>query len=109
MELQDVRDGVKLQITGDLLNFEMSDETLDKIIDMSLRELTKYYNATDFITVPAKSCIDLKKYPVIGNVVAIYRTNAVGMTSADATMTSDPVSMSQLQMYNMGSSYYKST
>jgi len=108
MEKNDYIDQLKLQLFGDILESEITDETFGKIMDMSLSELNRYYNATALIEVKGGSCIDLKEHPEIRTVVNIYRPNPAGF-STDVNSSTDPVYMSQLQMYNFGSSYYSNS
>ena len=108
MEKKDFIQALKLQLTGGVLNSEISDETYGQAIDLSLKEINQYYNDTELQTIPAgSSCIDLSKYPLINNVVNVYRTQAAGFGgSSDVDSSVDPVYMSQLQMYNFGSGSY---
>ena len=61
MHIDDFRDEIKLKLTGDLLESELDDDTLNKIIKSALRELQRYINYTRLITIPYKPCIDLSK------------------------------------------------
>ena len=56
--LEDVRDEIKLKLTGDLLEFELEDSTLDKVIQSAIRELQRYITTTRLLTIPFKNCID---------------------------------------------------
>ena len=40
--LEAIRDEIKLKLTGDLLEFELEDSTLDKVIYSAIRELQRY-------------------------------------------------------------------
>ena len=42
MDMQAIKDEVILKLTGDIVNFELSDSSLTKIINSSLRELQRY-------------------------------------------------------------------
>ena len=42
--IDDFRDEIKLKLTGDLLESELDDDTLNKIIKSALRELQRYIN-----------------------------------------------------------------
>lgn len=103
MESSDYIESIKLQLTGGVLESELDDQTLEKILDMSLKEINKYYNATELIQLPGASCIDLKGHPEIANVVNVYRTSP---STTGNNYDSDPVSMSQLQ-YSIGGSYFR--
>ena len=112
METQDYIDQIKLLLTGNILESEITDDTYKKIMDMSLKELNRYYNVTKLMTIKCPgTCIDLKDYPEINTVVNVFRPKGVGGlsdagSSKDADSTIDPVLMSQLQMYNYGAGYY---
>ena len=83
--LENIREEIKLKLTGDLLEFELTDDTLDSVITSALRELQRYVTVTRLITVPFKRCIDISELDEnenINNVVAIYRTNEVGGTAS---------------------------
>lgn len=110
--LEDVRDEIKLKLTGDLLEFELEDETLDKVINSAIRELQRYITTTRLITIPFKQCIDLSdpsdtndEQLDVNYVVMIYRTHDVG-GNADTT-SYDPMQVAQWQMLSgMGNLAY---
>ena len=104
MEERDLLEITKLQLFGGVLESEITDDNFKRIIDMALKELNTYYNATKLLTLAASSCIDLEPYPEIYNVVNVYRSDATQTDSA----VSDPWVTSQLQMYNFGSTAYAS-
>lgn len=106
MELSDYREKIKLQLFAGLLNPELDDDTIDKIIIMAMQELNRYYSVTNLIEVPCEGCIDLTAYPNISTVVNVFRPSSIGSMSDKSAATRDPMVMSQLQMYNYGSSYY---
>lgn len=111
--LEDVRDEIKLKLTGDLLEFELEDETIDKVINSAIRELQRYITTTRLITVPFKQCIDLSDPSFTNNeeidvnyVVMIYRTDELG-TNATASSTYDPMQIAEWQMLSgMGNLRY---
>lgn len=106
MEIKDYIDKIKFQLTGGVLETELPDESYEKIITDSMEELNKYYNVTGLLQVPASECIDLIEYPEIETVVTVHRTSGINGSTSDSSIA-DPVYMSQLQMYNMGGSYYQ--
>ena len=61
MKKEAFRDEIKLRLTGNLLELEIDDATIDKLIDAALREVQRYICSTRFITVPFKKCIDFNK------------------------------------------------
>jgi hypothetical protein len=107
MELLDYIDDIKLQLTGGILESEISDEEYGRLIMLSMKEMNRYYNVTELLEVPGNSCIDLNEYPQVGTIVNVYRTSSLG-SSESVSSASDPVYVSQLQMYNFGNAYYSS-
>ena len=114
--LEDVRDEIKLKLTGDLLEFELEDDTLDKVIQSAIRELQRYITTTRLLTIPFQPCIDLSNTedengePIdVNYVVMIYRTEDLGGTTSNATEVSsyDPMQVAQWQLLSgMGNLTY---
>jgi len=96
--LEDVREEIKLKLTGDLLEIELEDDIIDKVIMSAIRELQRYITVTRLITVPFERCINLCKYDDINNVVAIYRTNELGGTTSADSSSYDPMQVAQWQL-----------
>lgn len=86
MELYEYVDDIKLQITGGVLNLEISDETIGKLVEKSFKEVQRYIDETRFIQVPFSSCIDLKDFKH-SSITNVYRTKSTGI---DFTGTNDP-------------------
>lgn len=114
MHIDDFRDEIKLKLTGDLLESELDDDTLNKIIKSALRELQRYINHTRLITIPYKSCIDLSKKEDTNNVkidvnsvVMVYRTDELSGASGNTGSSSDPMQVAQWQLLSgMGNIMY---
>lgn len=77
MDLDAYREEVKFKVTGGLLNLEIDDSAVDKVINASLREIQRYICSTKIITIPYSKCIDLTDYHV-NSVTSVYRTNGIG-------------------------------
>lgn len=92
MDMQAVKDEVLLKLTGDVVSMELSDATLTKIINSALREIQRYIDTIKMITVPYKSCIDVKDYK-ISSIVGVRRSE--GYVSSDNNGMSDPLYASQ--------------
>lgn len=103
MELRDYVDKIKLQLTGGILELEIKDKDIEKIINHTIRELNNYYNVTELIEVKGSNCIDLTNYPQINNVIAVHRPTAISDPNSGI---SDPSYVAYLQMYNIGSNYF---
>lgn len=105
---------VKLMTTGDVLETELSDDTIVKAINVALQELNRYYNVSQLIYVGATgSCIDLQKVEEdndieINYVSNVYRTQALGSSQQESSGSSyvDPVYSSY---WTQSGSYYVST
>jgi len=107
MELSEYIDQIKFQLTGNILENELADDGFKKILEFSLRELNRYYDATALVEVQGKSCIDLTEVEEennikISSVSNVYRVDAVGSTS-NAVTSSDPMFVAQ---WNLANNYY---
>ena len=103
MTLQAYIDEIKLSMTGGILELEIPDETIQKIVQSAMREMQRYICSTKIITIPYQKAIDLKDKHV--NAVArVYRAN--GTTSSSEGQTTDPVQVGLWQLTsNMGNMY----
>ena len=110
MTKQDVREEIKLELTGGLLELEIDDSQIDLLIDKGLRELQRYWDEPSFITVPYKSCIDLKEMGLeYSSIVKVYRTVGVGNSeTANATnsLTMDPMFAQQWMIFSNAGTMY---
>lgn len=87
------RDEIKLRLTGGLLELEISDENLDRLIDAGLREIQRYICTTSIKTIPYSKCIDTSNMK-INSVVGVYRPFGYATSQEQAT-TSDPMYVAQ--------------
>lgn len=94
MKIQDVIDEIKLELTGNLLETEIEDETIAQLIKKALREMGRYWDETTLITVPFASCIDLTDFNVV-SIVKVYRTEGTGVSDSDVSVMNDPAYMQQ--------------
>ena len=115
MVLSDYRDEIKLKLTGDLLETELDDNTIDRVIKSSLRELQRYITSSKLITIPYKSCIDLSdpeqtngEQLDVNSVIMVYRTDDLSGNSTNAgSSMSDPMQVAQWQLLSgMGNLNY---
>ena len=104
MVLADYREEIQLKLTGDLLESEIDETTLNKIINSAMRELQRYYTSTRLITIPFKSCIDLsdpedtnEEQLFVNSVVMVYRTENLSGSNSGAGFT-DPMQVAQWQL-----------
>ena len=84
MDLKSYVEEIKLQLTGNLLELEIDDETIVKVIYSAFRELQRYIDLTVYETMEYSSCIDLSPRKV-NHVAAVFRAQAL----ANATNTED--------------------
>lgn len=106
MDITALRDEIRLKLTGGLLDLELDDVTIDKIIQSTLRELQRYIANTRLITVPFEKCIDLSTVkditgkPIkVSSVSRIYRTNGFVVDGdGNPNQAVDPMQASQWQL-----------
>lgn len=104
MNMQTYIDEIKLDVTGGVLELEIDDTTLQKIINSAMREVQRYICSTKLVTLPYKECIDLKDYN-INAIARIYRAQGAG-TSASAKDYSDPLQASLFQITSTHGNLY---
>ena len=108
MKLDDVLSEIKLELTGYILDMEITDETLVSVVKKALRELERYFDESTQITIPYASCIDLDGEffeEKVSSIVKVYRTEGVGDSSSFSVMT-DPVQMAQFAIFSNGGTMY---
>ena len=95
MDMQAIKDEVLLKLTGDVVSMELSDATLTKIINSSLREIQRYIDTFKMITIPYSGCIDLKQYKVSA-VIGVRRSEGyMANTPTESGAVIDPLYASQ--------------
>ena len=106
MKMEMYVDEIKTQLTGGLLELEIDDDHLKKVVNTAVREIQRYIDITKIITIPFASCVDLKrledelniKISSISRVFRFQSYNGVGEETTSITAASDPLYMSQIQM-----------
>lgn len=109
MKLEDVLDEIKLELTGHILDMEITDETLVSVVKKGLRELERFWDETTLITVPFASCIDLEGEffkEKVSSIVKIYRTEGVGDADGGLNIANDPIQMAQFAIFSNGGTMY---
>jgi len=110
MTLQEVIEEIKLELTGNIIDLELDDETIAKLIKKALRELEHYWDETSFITVPFASCIDYTGTPLEDSiaVVKVYRVQGLGVAGNEGSVTvmNDPMYMQQWAIFSNGGTMY---
>ena len=96
MDMQAIKDEIVLKLTGEVVSMELSDATLTKIVNSSLREIQRYIDTVKMITIPFSSCIDVSDYNVSA-VIGVRRSE--GYMGDKSNYTSmDPLYASQWMM-----------
>ena len=108
MKLEDVIAELKLELSGDILELEITDETLVSVVKKALRELTRYWDETHMVSCPYASCIDLSGEffeEKVSSIVKVYRTEGVGESSSFSAL-SDPIQLAQFAIFSNGGTMY---
>lgn len=108
MKLEDILDEIKLELTGYVLDMEITDETLVSVIKKALRELERFFDETTMITMPFASCIDLEGEffnERVSSIVKVYRTEGTGDSGSISAM-SDPIQLAQFAIFSNGGTMY---
>ena len=103
MTLTELIEEIKLELTGNVLELEIEDKTVELAVNKCLRELSRYWDETKMITVPFAPCIDLKDFDSSA-VVKVYRTEGVG--NNDGNNTNDPFYMQQWMIFSNAGTMY---
>lgn len=108
MDMQAIKEEILLKLTGDVTEFELTDSTLTRIVNSSLREVQRYIDTFKMITIPFKPCVDLSEYQV-SSVVGVRRSEGYMVESEEqgSSATMDPLYASQWQLLSgMGNISY---
>lgn len=99
MDLSAYKDEIIFKLTGGVLECELDDPSLDKVINAAFREVQRYIDTTVIKTIPYQNCIDLSDYNVSA-VARVYR--ARGFIADDGGKNTlspaDPMYASQWQL-----------
>ena len=98
MDMSAYIDEIRLKLTGSVLDLELDDETLQRVVNSAFREIQRYIDTTKIATIPYSKCIDLSDCGVSA-VVRIYRANVyMGTESSSPSNQIDPMYASQWQI-----------
>lgn len=114
MNMQAYIDEVKLRLTGNLLEIELDDATIAKVVNSALREMQRYVCSVGIITIPFSRCIDLSKQknpngvPIkVSAVTNIFRANSFSASdSTQGVSFVDPMYGSLWQMISPAGNMY---
>ena len=110
MKMKDIIEEIQLTLTGGVVDLELDEKQLEKIVNKSLREINRYCIETKLITIPFSKCIDMSEYDV-RYIAGVYRAVALGNGTATDNNSSlgisdvDPT-MAQWMLYSNGYSMY---
>lgn len=109
MKLEEIIDEIKLELTGYILDMEISDETIVQVVNKALRELERYFDESTMITVPFASCINLDGEffrEKVSSIVKVYRSEGTGESTQGISAVADPVYMVQFAIFSNGGTMY---
>ncbi len=98
MDMQAIKEEIRVNLTGDVVELELSDTSLTKIVNNCLREIQRYIDTIAVVTLPYSKCIDLSDYK-ISSVIGVRRSEGY-MIEGDSTGSAvmDPMYASQWQI-----------
>lgn len=106
MKMEDYINEIKLELTGSgVLELELTDEVLEKVVKKALRELQRYIDTTFIVTRKYEKCIDLSTFnPPVSSVSSVFRTTGTIDASAETQggQIIDPIQASQWQLLTNG-------
>lgn len=106
MKISAYRDEIKTELTGGVLELELSNATLDKLINSAFREVQRYINTIKIMTIPFARCIDLKDSG-ISAVTAVYRAQGYNSNMGGSSpLIADPMYMTQWQILSGNGTFY---
>jgi hypothetical protein len=109
MKLEDVIDEIKVELTGYILDMEITDETLVSVVKKALRELTRYWDESKLLSIPYASCINLSGEffrEEVSSIVKVYRTEGIGDADGGISVMNDPIQMAQFAIFSNGGTMY---
>lgn len=98
MDKQSCIDEVRFRLTGGVLELELNDTAIGKVIDSAFREIQRYIDTTRIVTIPYSKCIDVSAIDKISTVVRVFRANGLVSAQDGQTSMSDPLTASQWQL-----------
>ena len=107
MTEQEYIENIKLVLTGGVLELEIPDSAISKILKLSLQKIQRYIDSTELKTVPFARCIDISNSE-ISSVVKVYRVE--GTTGDTETgwsqSTIDPMYAQTWMAFTNGGTMY---
>lgn len=100
MDRQAYIDEIKFTLSGGVLDIELDDNAIGRVLDKAFREVQRYIDTTKIITIPYKPCIDFSDCKV-NAVVRVYRAESYAGNNSlysNGTVPVDPMYASQWQL-----------
>lgn len=97
MDRESYRKELEFNLSGGIIEIELTDSQMDTILDNAFREIQRYIDTTRFATLPYSRCISLKGCGV-SSVSGVYRTSDSGKTSSGMGSMTDPMYAAQWQI-----------
>ena len=118
MRVADYVNEIKLELTGGVLELEITDDVIASLVNKAFREIQRYIDIPKLVTVPFAPCIDLGPWVddkgvqhegfKCSSIVRVYRT--VGYNGNNEVTNNqninDPMYMQQWMIYSNGGSMY---
>ena len=101
VKLEEIIEEIKLELTGGVLELEISDDTIGKLVNKALREIQRYIDETKLVTVPFSKCIDLTGFKS-SSITQVYRAEAIGDSGTGANSGVDPMWAQQWTVFSNG-------
>lgn len=105
MTLEEYVDDIKLELTGGVLELEISDEIIAKTVQRALKEVQRYIDTTKLVTVPYVPCIDLTDFNCSA-VVDVFRIDGYTGDSLASGGIVDPMYAQQWMVFSNGGTMY---
>lgn len=105
MTLEEYVEEIKLELTGCVLELEISDETIGSVVKKAFREIHRFIDTTKLITIPYVPCIDMKGFEC-SSIHAIYRTEGFDGDSSSGGSQVDPMYAQRWMAFSSGGTMY---
>lgn len=90
MTLSEYIEDIKDELTGGVLELEISDDQIGRFVLKCFREIQRFIDETRLIQVPFSGCIDMSGFKY-NHVVNIYRSDTLGNSGIGGISTVDPM------------------
>lgn len=104
MDMRGYIDEIKLDLTGGVLDLEITDDIIAKYVNSAFRELQRYICSTKLLTIPFQKCIDLKDVK-INAIARVYKAQG-NVPASNPSNSFDPIQVGLWQLTsNTGNMY----